>query len=127
MVPSMTGIEDQHGTSQLAAVSNALVALHKEQFGRGPTRARTNYAGQDVLICVMEDALLPAERAMVEMGEAHRVQESRLFFQSATADRFIATLEGIIHRQVRSFASATDPLNGIVTEIYILEPEEQLA
>ena len=126
MAPAMTGIEDQHGTSQLAAVSNALVALHKEQFGRGPTRARTNYAGQDTLVCVLEDALLPAERAMVEMGEAHRVQESRLFFQSATADRFIAAVEEIVHRQVRSFSSATDPLNGIVMEMYIFEPQEQL-
>ena len=29
----------------LAAVSNALVALHKEQFGRGPTTARSHFAG----------------------------------------------------------------------------------
>ena len=43
----------------LSAVSNALVTLHKEQFGRGPTRARANFAGDDTLVCVMEEALLP--------------------------------------------------------------------
>jgi hypothetical protein len=30
--------------SMMVAVSNALVALHKEQFGRGPTKARSPFA-----------------------------------------------------------------------------------
>jgi len=84
----------------MVAVSNALVSLHKEQFGRGPTNARTHFAGPDVLVCVLDDALLPAERAMVEMGEAQRVQESRLFMQTATADRFVGTIEQITGRSV---------------------------
>jgi hypothetical protein len=33
----------------------------KEQFGRGPTRVRSHFAGPDALLCVMDDALLPAE------------------------------------------------------------------
>ena len=115
----MSQYEVDGATSPLAAVSNTLVALHKEQFGRGPTRARTEYAGPDALVCIMEDALLPAEKAMVEMGAAHRVQESRLFFQSATADQFREAVEEIIERKVRSFSSATDPHAGIVTAIYV--------
>ncbi len=51
--------------STLMAISNAMVALHKEQFGRGPTRARSDFAGPDGLLCVLEDALLPAEHAIV--------------------------------------------------------------
>jgi uncharacterized protein YbcI len=108
--------------SRLTMVSNALVALHKEQFGRGPTSARSNFAGPDALLCVLEDALLPAERAMVEMGEHQRVRESRLFFQVATAPRFVAVVERITGRKVRSFASASDPENGVVSEIFIFEP-----
>lgn len=111
--------------SVLAAVSNAMVTLHKEQFGRGPTRARSNWAGEDSLICVMQDALLPAERAMVQMGEAYRVQESRMYFQSATADTFIATVEAIVDRRVWSFASATDAHNGVVTELYHFVPRAE--
>jgi uncharacterized protein YbcI len=109
-----------HGS--LSAVSTALVALHKEQFGRGPTRARTNFAGADTLVCILQDALLPAERAMVEMGESHRVRESRAWFQVATAQRFIDTVEAIIDRTVVSFASATDPENGVVMEVFVLAP-----
>ena len=118
-------MELDQGTSLLASVSNALVALHKEQFGRGPTRARTDFANADTMICVMEDALLPAERAMVAMGESHRVQESRVFFQSASSRQFIDAVELIVNRKVKSFASATDPEREIVTEIYIFWPEGQ--
>ena len=50
----------------LQNISNALVALHKEQFGRGPTKAQSNFAGADTLVCILEDALLPAERTMVD-------------------------------------------------------------
>jgi uncharacterized protein YbcI len=107
---------------RLTLVSNALVALHKEQFGRGPTSARSNFAGPDALLCVLEDALLPAERAMVEMGVPERVRESRMFFQVATSARFISVVENIVDREVRSFASATDPENGVVMEIFVFEP-----
>src|SRR3954469_7742192 len=91
--------------SVLAAVSNAMVSLHKEQFGRGPTIARSNFAGADTLVCVLEDALLPAEKAMVAMGEQHRVRETRTFYQVATAQQFTDTLEALIGRKVRAFAS----------------------
>src|SRR5215208_7350331 len=104
----------------LAAVSNAIVRLHKEQFGRGPTHARTDFAGSDTLVCTLEHALLPAERAMVEMGEDQRVRESRTFLQAATATLFIETVEGIIGRKVRAFSSAIDPLADVVYEVFTL-------
>jgi uncharacterized protein YbcI len=110
--------------SKLAAVSNALVALHKHQFGRGPTRARTHYAGPDAMLCVLDDALLPAEQALVALGAGLRVEETRLFFQSATAREFIDTVEQITGRHVRAFSSATDPQAGVVCEIYVFHPEE---
>jgi uncharacterized protein YbcI len=106
----------------LQDVSNAMVVLHKEQFGRGPTKAQSHLAGADALLCVMEDALLPAERTMVEMGEQQRVREARMFLQVATADEFVATVERITGRTVRAFASATDPDKGVVMENFIFEP-----
>lgn len=81
---------EQPGGWLLQDVSNAMVALHQEQFGRGPAKAQSHLAGADALVCVMEDALLPAERKMVDMGEQQRVRESRMFFQVATADHATA-------------------------------------
>ena len=125
MADPRTGTQQQPGGSLLLDVSNALVALHKEQFGRGPTRVQSHFAGADALLCVMDDALLPAERTMVDMGEQQRVRESRMFLQVATADQFIETVEAITGRTVRAFASATDPDNGVVMENFIFEPEHR--
>jgi uncharacterized protein YbcI len=117
-----TRLDEQRSAGVLAAVSNAMVSLHKEQFGRGPTRARTQFAGDDVLVCMMEDALLPAERTMVKMGDQQRVRESRTAFQAATRNQFVGAVEAIIHRQVKGFASAIDADEGIVWEVFSFEP-----
>jgi len=111
-------------TSLLAAVSNAMVALHKEQFGRGPTSARSHFAGPDTLICVLDDALLPAERKMVAMGEQQRVRDSRTAFQVATAEEFVRVVEEIVNRRVRAFACATDVDEGIVFENFVFESSD---
>jgi uncharacterized protein YbcI len=113
--------------SALAAVSNAMVRLHKEQFGRGPTHSRADYAGRDGLVCTLENALLPAERAMVELGEAQKVRESRTFLQAATADLFTTAVEDILGRKVRAFSSAIDPDAGVVFEVFAFEPPDDAA
>jgi hypothetical protein len=33
-------------------VANTMIRLYKKQFGRGPTKARTHWAGPDTLICI---------------------------------------------------------------------------
>ena len=116
-----TRAEEQRG-GMLAAVSRALVALHKEQFGRGPRSARTEFAGEDTLVCVMEEALLPAERAMVSMGDHARVRDSRGAFQAATRTQFVGAVEEIVSREVRAFASAVDPDSNVVWEIFTFTP-----
>jgi uncharacterized protein YbcI len=119
----MTPVEEQR-TSVLTAVSNAMVQLHKEQFGRGPTKARTNFAGNDTLVCVLENVLLPAELKLVEMGQQDRVREARMSFQVATEADFVAAVEQILYRKVRAFASAVDPDTNVVFENFYFEPSE---
>jgi len=115
-----------HGTV-LANVTNAMVALHKEQFGRGPTSSRADYAGHDVLVCTLENALLPAERAMIRMGNEQAVRDSRTQLQAATAQLFIGAIEERTGRKVRAFASALDPGAGVVFEVFAFEPPDDAA
>ena len=119
----MQGTQEQ-GQSILAAISDAMVKLHKEQFGRGPTMARSAFAGPDTLVCTLQDVLLPAERKMVEMGDQGRVREARIAFQAATQDDFVAAVEQIVYRKVRSFASAVDPHANTVFECFSFESED---
>jgi hypothetical protein len=74
---------------------------------------------------MLEDALLPAEHAMVEMGEQQRVRESRAFMQAATTGKFVSAVESIVRRKVRAFSSAVDPDQGVVWEIFTFESVDQ--
>ena len=114
----------ERGASALKDVSNAMVRLHKEQFGRGPTSARSNFAGRDALVCVLEEVLLPAELKLVDMGMHDSVREARMAFQVATASEFIDAVEGIVFRKVRAFASAVDPEANVVFETFYFERGE---
>src|SRR5437764_9572295 len=84
-------------------ISNEMVHLYKELFGRGPTKARTNFAGPDVILCSLENTLTPAERSMVEMGEHQRLRDVRLFFQFAREQDFRDSIERLTGRKVRGF------------------------
>jgi uncharacterized protein YbcI len=105
-------------------ISNEMVRLYKEQFGRGPTKARTNWAGPDVLVTVLEDTLTPAERNLVRLGEHQRLRDLRMFFQYATVTEFCGPVERITGRKVRAFHSSIDTLaDGMAIETFVLHPE----
>ncbi len=118
-------VTDVHtqGTSLLMQVSNALVALHKSQFGRGPAHARSHFAGPDALLCVFEDALLPAEQKLVQLGDDARVRDTRTAYQAVTAGEFVAAVEELTHRKVRAFASGVDTGTNTVFETFLFEPD----
>ena len=109
--------------SPMLAVANAMVRLHKEHFGRGPTNARAHFAGPDMLLCGLADALVPAERRMTELGLQEQVRHSRASFQAAVQLEFISAVEEITERKVRAFASAVDPDNNMVFEAFFFEPQ----
>ena len=110
--------------SPLLAISNEMVRLYKEQFGRGPTKTRTLWAGSDVLVVLLEDTLTPAERNLAELGEHQRLRDLRTFFQYASAREFCEPIERISGRKVRAFLSGIDTrADGLATEIFVLHPE----
>jgi uncharacterized protein YbcI len=115
---------DQEQRSILMDVSNAMVHLFKEQFGRGPTKARSHWAGRDILVCVLRESFTPAEKNMVALGEHQRLRDIRAFFQTATEDEFKETVARIVGRPVESFMSAIDSHTDTAMEVFIFEPDE---
>ena len=116
-------LESADGVSVLAGISTAMVSLFKEQFGRGPTRARANWAGDDAVVVVLEHTLTPAERNLVELGEHQRLRDTRSFFQYATVKELCAPVERLTGRKVRSFSSGIDTaVDGLCVETFVLHP-----
>jgi uncharacterized protein YbcI len=104
-----------------AEISREMVRLYKDQFGRGPTKARTEFAGPDIVVSTLEDSFTPAERRMAEMGENQRLRDTRTFFQHATEENFCAVIERLLKRRVRAFVSGIDTARDVSAEVFYLE------
>jgi uncharacterized protein YbcI len=104
-----------------AEISREMVRLYKELFGRGPTKARTEFAGPDIVICSLENTFTPAERSLAEMGEHQRLRDTRLYFQAATSEKFREIVERLTGRKVRAFISGLDAEADVCSEVFYLE------
>jgi uncharacterized protein YbcI len=111
---------NEHGT--LSAISNEMVRIYKEQFGRGPTKTRTQWAGSDVIVVTLEQTFTPAERKLCELGEHARLRELRLLFQYAETKAFCDPVERITGRTVRAFVSGIDTYSDLASEMFVLYP-----
>ena len=107
----------------LADISNEMVRLYKDLFGRGPASARTNFAGPDCVLVTLEHSLTPAEKTMVELREYQRLRDVRLFFQHAREEDFRDATERITGRRVRAFVSGIDVKEDVSVEVFYLHPE----
>ena len=105
-------------------VSNAMVHIYKDQFGRGPTKARADWAGPDALLCTLAESFTPAERNLVKMGEHQRLRDIRMVFQYASEDEFVGTVERIVGRKVTAFISGLDAGKDVSAELFYFEPQE---
>ena len=103
-------------------ISNEMVRLYKDLFGRGPARARTYFAGPDCIICSLERTLTPAEQSMVSLGEQQRLRETRMFFQHAREGDFREAVERVTGRNVIAFVSGIDTTADMSCEVFYLEP-----
>jgi len=106
--------------SSLAEISREMVRLYKSQFGRGPTRARSDFAGPDLVVCTLEDTLTPAEKRMAELGEHQRLRDLRLYFQHVSEEQFCEVIERVLGREVRAFISGMDTGKDVAAELFYL-------
>jgi uncharacterized protein YbcI len=107
--------------SKLAEISREMVRLYKNQFGRGPTKARSHFAGPDLIVCTLEDSLTPAEKRMAELGDHQRLRDLRLYLQHATEEQFCQIIEQALGRKVRAFISGMDTDKDVAAELFYLE------
>jgi uncharacterized protein YbcI len=104
-----------------SAVSQAIVRIHAEHYGKGATQAKT-YVWDNLLVTVLRDVLTTAERTLVEVDRADTVREVRTTFQFTMEQTFRSAVERLTGRRVHSFMSQVDPANGLGVEVFVLEP-----
>ena len=107
---------------QAAAISNAIVGIHRQYFGRGASRART-VMGADYVICFLEDIYTPVERTLIEAGRFPAVQETRSAFQDTMRYKFSEAVEQVVGRKVVGFLSQVHVDPDLAVETFILESD----
>ena len=90
---------------QLAAVTNGIVQLFREYYGRGPDKAKSYILDERIVVCVLENTMTTVEQTLVKNGHAHMVREVRLTFQEAMAHEFKQCVRDNLGREVVAYHS----------------------
>jgi uncharacterized protein YbcI len=109
------------GGQLLAAISNRIVAILRDHYGRGPMKAKT-YAIDDIIVVVMRGSgFTPLEQTIMNSGEPDRVVAMRHDFQHMMAERFKDTIEELTGRNVVAFLSQAHVEPDITMEIFFID------
>ena len=117
-----------HGThgDVLTAVSDGMVALLKEFYGRGPTQAKTYYY-DDLVVCVMRGGFTRVEQTLLDGGRGEAVIAQRMEFQEVMRERFEAVIEHATGRPVIGFMSGNQQNPDMICEVFVLSPTDLIA
>lgn len=105
----------------LTAVSDGLVALLKDYYGRGPSQAKTYYE-DDLVVCLLRGGFTAVEHTLLEGGRGGAVIEQRMAFQDVMRQRFEAVVEHATGRRVIGFMSGNQQHPDMICEVFILAP-----
>jgi uncharacterized protein YbcI len=109
------------GGRLLAAISTRIVAILREHYGRGPTRAKT-YALDDLIVVVMRGSgFTPLEQTMMDDDGADRVVALRHEFQRVIGDRYREAIEELTGRTVVASLSQAHLEPDLTVEIFFID------
>jgi uncharacterized protein YbcI len=106
---------------QLAAVTNGIVGLFREYYGRGPTKAKSFLLDGHIVVCVLEDTMTTVEQTLVKNGNGDMVRQVRLTFQEAMADQFEGVVAAAMGRRVTAYHSQLTLEPDMGFEFFVLE------
>jgi uncharacterized protein YbcI len=107
----------------LTAISDGMVALLKEFYGRGPTRAKSYYE-DDLVVCLLRGGFTRVEETLLAGGRGSSVIQQRMEFQELMRERFEAVIEAATGRQVIGFMSGNQQSPDMMCEVFILAPTD---
>ncbi len=107
------------------AISDGLVALLREYYGRGPERTRT-YVSDDLVVCLLRGGFTRVEQTLLESGHGGDVIRQRMVFQDVMRHRFEEVVERATGRKVIGFMSGNQQEPDMICEVFVLAPTQLL-
>lgn len=116
-----TGPAPLGGGRLLAEISNRIVAILREHYGRGPMKAKT-YALDDIIVVVMRGSGFTAlEQTIMDSGQPQRIVDMRHNFQHMMTKRYTDTIEELTGRKVLAFLSQAHVDPDLTLEIFFID------
>ena len=113
--------EKLSGGHLLSAISNSIVRILRERYGRGPMKAKT-YVLDDVIVVVMRaGGFTAAEQTLIDSGEPERVVAMREDFQRVMAQDYKDTIERLTGRKVLAFLSNAHVEPELTVEVFFVD------
>jgi uncharacterized protein YbcI len=112
------------GQSHLANISRRIVQLHKEYYGKGPTKARTHYH-DDVVLVLLRGGFTKVEATLLEEGRTDAVISQRMEFQDVMVDRFKEVIREELGREVVAFMSGNHQDPDLIAQVFVLETDDE--
>ena len=103
-----------------AALANAMVAMKKEYYGRGPTAAKA-WLLDDYVVVVLEGGLTRNEETLLADGKEDLVRTYRLAFQETVRDVAMGAVARLTGRNVLTYHSQILFHPTRVFEIFMLD------
>jgi len=107
-----------------AALSNAIVRIMREFYGKGAARSRTMLFDEYVFV-VLEDVLTTAEMTLRNGGAGALVQRVRLRFEDLMTATFVGEVERLTGRTVVAYHSQVTLEPPSCFEIFVLDPTQR--
>ena len=101
------------------AISDGIVALLKEFYGRGPDRTKT-YVNGDLVVCLLRGGFTRVEQTLLDEGHGGDVIQQRMAFQNVMRQRFEAVVEEATGRKVIGFMSGNQQNPDMICEVFVL-------
>ncbi|HWH94334.1 MAG TPA: DUF2294 domain-containing protein [Baekduia sp.] len=105
----------------LTAISDGMVALLKDYYGRGPTQTKTYYQ-DDLVVCLLRGGFTRVEQTLLAGGRGKAVIQQRMEFQEVMRERFEAVVQRATGRRVIGFMSGNQQSPDMICEVFILSP-----
>jgi uncharacterized protein YbcI len=107
----------------LTAISDGMVALLKEFYGRGPMRTKSYYE-DDLVVCVLRGGFSRVEQTLLDGGRGAAVISQRMEFQDVMRERFDGVIEQATGRRVIGFMSGNQQDPDMMCEVFVLAPTD---
>jgi uncharacterized protein YbcI len=119
---SSSGLSDQQpGMDVRTALANAMMAIMKQFYGKGPTGAKA-WVLDDYVFIAMEDGLTRNEETLIDDGKEDVVRSYRLAFQATMSDTMMGAVAELTGRRVLTYHSQIVFHPTRAFEIFVLEP-----